>query len=246
MPMSIATLIVDDEEPARDRLRSLLQAHADIEIVGEAENGEQALERIGDLSPDLVFLDIQMPVCDGMEVVESLPSPRPAVIFCTAFDQYAVDAFELNAVDYLLKPVSRARLANALERVRAAAPDEAEEKVEKAVRSAARAPERFLGKRGAKFAVIPRREALYFASQEGLTKLVTRDQEYWIQPSLTDLEKRLGPEFFRISRAVVVNLRAVREVIPLIGGHGEVALVNGGRLEVSRRRFRPLLESLES
>lgn len=244
--MSVSTLIVDDEEPARDRLRSLLQAHPDIEIVGEAEDGEQALDKIGELSPDLVFLDIQMPGCGGMEVVDSLPSPRPLVIFCTAFDQYAVDAFELNAVDYLLKPVSRARLASALERIRQATPGEVEERLEKAVRSANAVPERFLGKRGSRYAVIQRRETLYFASEEGLTKLVTRDQEYWIQPTLSDLEKRLGPEFFRISRAVVVNLRAVREVIPLIGGYGEVALVNGGRLEVSRRRFKPLLETLES
>ncbi len=244
--MNIATLIVDDEELARDRLRTLLQAHSDVQIVGEAEDGEQALERIEELAPDLVFLDIQMPACGGMEVVQSLRSPRPFVIFCTAFDQYAVDAFELNAVDYLLKPVSRARLASALDRVRQAGPGEVEEKLERAARAAGTAPQRFLGKRGSKFSVIQRRETLYFTSEEGLTKLVTRDHEYWIQPTLNELEKRLGPEFFRVSRAALVNLRAIKEVIPLIGGHGEVALVNGGRLDVSRRRFKSLLERLES
>ncbi len=244
--MPIATLLVDDEELARDRLKSLLQSHPDIEIVGEAGDGEQALEKIGELEPDLVFLDIQMPGCGGLEVADSLPSPRPFIVFCTAFDQYAVDAFELNAVDYLLKPVSRVRLAAALERVRQASPGQSEEKLDQAARAIQPAPERFLAKRGSRFSVVPRREVLWFASEEGLTKLVARDGEYWVQPSLNDLEKRLGREFFRISRAAVVNLRAVREVAPLMGGHGQVTLVNGHRLDVSRRRFKPLLDALEA
>ncbi len=104
-------LLVDDEELARSRLRSLLQGYDDIQIVGEAQDGEEAIERIDELKPDLVFLDIQMPGCSGTDVVQSLPSPRPRIIFCTAFDQYALDAFELAALDYLLKPVTRARLA---------------------------------------------------------------------------------------------------------------------------------------
>src|SRR5512142_3330257 len=114
----IRVLLVDDEEPARKRLRHLLASEQDVEIVGEAENGAQAMERIASLAPDLVFLDIQMPACSGMEVAASLASPRPCIIFCTAYDQYAVDAFELNALDYLLKPINHARLQKALERVR--------------------------------------------------------------------------------------------------------------------------------
>ena len=111
---------MDDEQPARERLRQLLSGNADVEIVGEAEDGVQAVERVGELTPDLVLLDIQMPGCSGLEVAASLGRPRPAIIFCTAFDQYAVDAFELHAVDYLLKPVNRARLQAALDRVRRA------------------------------------------------------------------------------------------------------------------------------
>src|SRR5687767_12208366 len=103
---SIRALIVDDEDPARERLRRLLGEVRDVEIVGEAQDGEQAIDQIARLSPSAVFLDIQMPGCSGLEVAASLPSPRPHIIFCTAFDQYAVDAFELNAVDYLLKPVN--------------------------------------------------------------------------------------------------------------------------------------------
>src|SRR3954454_19807948 len=111
-------LLVDDEAPARERLRRLLGEVPDVEIAGEAEDGERAMAEIARLAPDVVFLDIQMPGCTGMEVAASLPSPRPHIVFCTAFDEYAVDAFELSAVDYLLKPVNRARLARALDRVR--------------------------------------------------------------------------------------------------------------------------------
>ncbi len=114
----IRTVIVDDEAPARDRLRQMLGAIGDVHVVGEAQDGEQALKQISGLRPDLVFLDIQMPGRSGLEVAATLPAPRPRIIFCTAFDQYAVHAFELHALDYLLKPVNRARLAAAVERVR--------------------------------------------------------------------------------------------------------------------------------
>ncbi len=101
----IRVMLVDDEQAARERLRQLLAPIPGLEIVGEAADGEQAIERIVQLRPDLVLLDIQMPGCTGLEVAACLPAPRPRIIFCTAFDQYAVDAFELHAVDYLLKPV---------------------------------------------------------------------------------------------------------------------------------------------
>jgi sigma-B regulation protein RsbU (phosphoserine phosphatase) len=118
----IRALLVDDEEPARDRLRGMLAEHDDVRVVGEAGDGEEAIKRIDELSPDLVFLDIQMPGRSGMEVIASLPPPRPRVIFCTAFDQYAIDAFDHHALDYLMKPLSRDRLARAIERVRRSAP----------------------------------------------------------------------------------------------------------------------------
>ena len=242
----IRTLIVDDEEPARDRLRQLLSSIDDINIVGEAGDGEQAIQQILELRPDLVFLDIQMPACSGLEVAASLPSPRPRIIFCTAFDQYAVDAFELHAIDYLLKPVSRARLADALSHARQAQPDTQESGLETFTQAGRSKPSRFLAKRGARFRVIAGTEVLYFASEEGLTKLCAADQHYWMEPTLNDLEARLDPVvFFRISRAAIVNLDSIQEVFPMPGGHGEVLLRNGTRLEVSRRRFKELLEKLE-
>ena len=105
----IRALLVDDEEPARDRLRSLLADFDDVHIVGEAADGDEALQKIAETRPDLVFLDIQMPGRSGMEVAASLPPPRPRIVFCTAFDQYAIDAFEHHALDYLLKPLNRDR-----------------------------------------------------------------------------------------------------------------------------------------
>src|ERR1043166_1528402 len=111
----IKTIIVDDEEPARERLRDLLGEHPEIEVIDEADSGISAIEKIETLEPEMVFLDIQMPGCSGIEVVKSITTrPLPKIIFCTAYDQYAVQAFELNALDYLLKPVTRARLAEAI------------------------------------------------------------------------------------------------------------------------------------
>ncbi len=113
----IRTLLVDDERPARDRLRQMLATLPDIEVVGEASDGVEAIEQIANLRPDLIFLDIQMPGRTGLEVASSLHPPRPRIVFCTAFDQYAIQAFEHHAIDYLLKPVTRARLADAVQRV---------------------------------------------------------------------------------------------------------------------------------
>jgi two-component system LytT family response regulator len=215
----------------------MLAAHADIEIAGEAETGAQAMELATSLRPDLLLLDIQMPGSTGIDVAACLPEPRPHVIFCTAFDQYAVDAFELHAVDYLLKPVSRARLAQALDRVRTSKPPESHPTI--------LGPTRFLVKSGAHYTVVAESRVLYFASEEGLTKLVADGAHYWMDPTLNDLEARLDSgRFFRISRAALVSLVAVAEVHPMPGGSGEVRLKNGERLEVSRRRFRELLDAL--
>jgi two-component system LytT family response regulator len=236
----IRALLVDDEQPARERLRRLLSEVADVEVVGEAEDGERAMDEIARLAPDVVFLDIEMPGCTGMEVAASLASPRPHIIFCTAFDRYAVDAFELSAADYLLKPVTRPRLALALDRLRRGQTEPAGAGGTRFAR-----PARFLARRGPAYRVVAARDVLCFLSEDGVTKLQTADQHYWMSPTLNDLEERLDArQFFRISRAAIVNLDAVREVAPTAGGHGEVTLRDGSRHEVSRRRFRELTEKL--
>jgi two-component system LytT family response regulator len=163
-------------------------------------------------------------------------------VFCTAFDQYAVDAFELSAADYLLKPVNRARLAKALDRVRGGAGSD--EPLDRLTRNAG-APMRFLARRGQAYRVVNSREVLCFVSEEGMTRIHAAGQHFELQPTLNELELRLDPrQFCRISRAAIVNLDAVKEVSPTAGGHGEVTLRDGMRLEVSRRRFRDLTERL--
>ena len=225
MKTMLRTLIVDDEELARDRLRELLKPFPDIDVVAEAEDGEEAIAKIARLRPDLVFLDIQMPAVSGVEVAASLSSPRPSIVFCTAYDQYAVDAFDVHAVDYLLKPVNRARLAKAIERARAASPEQMDSLVDNATRALGSHPSRFLGKKGHTFHVIPQSDITYFSSEGGLTKMCTNETHYWVQPTLNDLETRVDPRvFYRISRSAMVHLNAIREVAPLIGGYGEIVL----------------------
>jgi two-component system LytT family response regulator len=233
-------LIVDDEAPARARLRQMLAAHTDLEIVGEAETGVQAMEMAVELRPDLLLLDIQMPGSSGIDVAACLPEPRPQVIFCTAYDQHAVDAFELHAVDYLLKPISRARLAHALDRVRALSPGGSPTNLDHAT-----TPTRFLVKNAGHYLVVGEARVICFSSEDGLTRMTAEGGQYWMDPTLNELEARLDPaRFFRISRAAMISLNAVAEIFPMPGGSGEVLLKNGQRLEVSRRRFRELLEAL--
>jgi two-component system LytT family response regulator len=237
-------LIVDDEAPARARLRQMVASQDGFEIAGEAATGVEAIRLVSELKPDVLLLDIQMPVCSGIDVAASLPNPRPQIIFCTAHDQHAVDAFELHAIDYLLKPISRVRLAEALQRVRTltAAPRSDYD----AVTRQAAAPARFLVKNASHYMVVGEARVLYFASEDGLTKLIAAGGQYWMDPTLNELELRLDrSRFFRISRAALINLNAVEQVFPLPGGSGEVLLSNGSRLEVSRRRFNELLQLLD-
>jgi two-component system, LytTR family, response regulator len=241
----LRVLIVDDEAPARARLRQMLAAHPDLEVVGEADTGVRAMEMATGLQPDLLLLDIQMPGCSGIDVAACLQQPRPHVVFCTAYDQHAVDAFELHAVDYLLKPISRIRLAEALDRVRSLSPAVRENALDGVARNRRTGPARFLVKSAAKYLVVGEARVLYFSSQGGLTRLVSDGAQYWMDPTLNELEQRLDPaRFFRVSRAALINLNAVAEVHPLTGGSGEVLLKNGQRLEVSRRRFQGLLQAL--
>jgi two-component system LytT family response regulator len=246
----IRTLLIDDEQPARERLKQLLTAHADVEIVGEAEDGVQAVEQISALAPDLVFLDIQMPGASGLDVAASLGRPRPAVIFCTAFDQYAVDAFELSALDYLLKPVNRARLAAALDRVRAAGPTPApashDPAIEQLTRATGMAPTRFLARRGARFRVVPATDVIAFTFVDGVTHVQTAAEQLSMQPTLAALARRLDPDqFFQVSRTTIIRLDAVKEARPFSDGTGEIVLANGQTMIVARRRWRELLNRLE-
>jgi two-component system, LytTR family, response regulator len=245
----IRTLVIDDEQPARERLKQLLSAHPDVDVVGEADDGVEAAERIAELSPDLVLLDIQMPGASGLDVAASLGKPRPAVIFCTAFDQYAVDAFELSALDYLLKPVNRARLAAALDRVRAAAlaaPAGRDRALEQLTQAAGMAPTRFLARRGNRFKVVPAHEVVAFVFVDGITHLLSATEQLSMQPTLAALARRLDGRFFQVSRNAIIRLDAVKEARPFTDGTGEILLANGQTMTVARRRWRALLDKLET
>ena len=256
----IRTLVIDDEQPARERLKQLLVSHPDVAVVGEADDGVQAAEKIAELSPDLVLLDIQMPGASGLDVAASLGRPRPAVIFCTAFDQYAVDAFELSALDYLLKPVNRARLAAALDRVRLRVDASAghvrssatvttgrDRELEQLTQATGMAPTRFLAKRGNRFRVVPAREVVAFTFVEGVTHLLTATEQLSMQPTLASLARRLDSEsFFQVSRNAIIRLDAVKEAKPFSDGTGEILLANGQTMVVARRRWRALIDKLEA
>lgn len=246
----IRTLVIDDEQPARERLKQLLGAHADVEIVGEADDGVQAAEKIAELSPDLVLLDIQMPGASGLDVAASLGRPRPAVIFCTAYDQYAVDAFELSALDYLLKPVNRARLAAALDRVRSSSSNVTagrDRAIEQLTRASGLAPTRFLARRGNRFRVVPSSEVVAFTFVDGVTHLLTAAEQLSMQPTLASLARRLDADsFFQVSRNAIIRLDAVKEAKPFSDGTGEILLANGQTMTVARRRWRALIEKLEA
>jgi len=167
-------VIADDEAPARQFLRRLLTSHNDVEIVGEAEDGTEVIGLVATAKPDVLFLDIQMPGGNGLEVAAGLMRHRPAIVFCTAYEQHAIEAFELEAVDYLLKPVSRSRLGQALDRIRRTDPAQPVPKAHERL-------SRFLARRGGNFVVIPASKAAYFESVDGLTKIVAVTGEaYWM------------------------------------------------------------------
>ena len=244
------TLIVDDESPARERLKRLLADVEEVELIGEAEGGVQAVEMIEREKPDLVFLDIQMPGLDGFGVIEALADPPP-VIFVTAYDEYAIRAFEVNALDYLLKPFSRERLEKAIRRAQEALVEEQDfaTRLGPLLESLA-AQGRYL----TRLAVRDRDrirvlgvDEVDWIGVEGERVLVhAGDKAYPIRRTLAELEARLDPaHFFRAHRSAIVNLDRVKEVIPWFKGSHKLRLTTGAEVELSRARARALRRILE-
>jgi len=244
------TLIVDDESPARERLKRLLADVEEVELIGEAESGTQAVEMIEREKPDLVFLDIQMPGLDGFGVIEALADPPP-VIFVTAYDEYAIRAFEVNALDYLLKPFSRERLEKAIRRAQEALVEEQDfaTRLGPLLESLA-AQGRYL----TRLAVRDRDrirvlgvDEVDWIGVEGEQVLVhAGDKAYPIRRTLAELEARLDPaRFFRAHRSAIVNLDRVKEVIPWFKGSHKLRLTTGAEVELSRARARALRRILE-
>jgi two-component system, LytTR family, response regulator len=223
-------LIVDDERLARLELRRLLAAHPEVEILGEARGGEEALALIPKLAPDLIFLDIQMPGMTGFDLLERLED-LPQTIFTTAYDEYALKAFEVNALDYLLKPVVPARLAAALARVRPPAEPSRLEQV--------------FVRDGDRCWIVRLPEIFLLESEGNYTRLYFGSERPLIRRSLNSLEEQLDPgTFFRAGRKQIVNLKWIEKVDIAIAGGLAVTLRGGRAIEMSRRQSVRLREIL--
>jgi len=249
----LGILIVDDEPLARARTRRLLDTVDGVTVVGEAGSAEQARQLITELHPDLLLLDIQMPGEDGFALLRGL-DPRPAVVFVTAFDHYAVRAFEENAVDYLLKPFRRERLAEALDRARhdLARPEELSRRLAELLGGLDRAPvspylERFTVRVGQRQLILRSEEVLWFGAEEKLVFAATPGQRHYVNFTLDQLERRLDPRrFARVHRSAIVNLGHAAALRPGFAGTYRLQLKDEARTEVpvSRARARLLKERL--
>jgi two-component system, LytTR family, response regulator len=242
----IRTLLVDDEDLARASLRKALGDFPGFEIVGDCSNGIEAIEAIGDLKPDLVLLDIEMPGLGGFEVVQQLSDPH-AVVFVTAYDEYAVRAFEANAIDYLLKPVQPERLERALTRVRQRLPGTRPEISRmKAVAHERGGPlRRLAARRGKRIVIVPLREIMRVEIEDKLVFAVTASDRLLVEKTITELDALLEPSgFLRISRGELVNLEMVKELVPWFSGTWRVKLTNGEERDVSRERAKQLKEAM--
>ena len=245
MDRPLRAIIVDDEELARGFLREMLETHPDIAIVAECPNGFEAVKAIGENSPDLLFLDVQMPKLDGFEVLE-LIDPGPVVIFVTAYDQYAMRAFDAHAVDYLLKPFTRERFEKALERARMRLGEQAPKPDLAAARSPEERPERIVVKDGPRVHVIPVDKLDYVEAQDDYVALHSAGKSYLKQQPIASLESLLDPaRFVRIHRSVIVNLERVARIEPY-GKESRLAILSdGARLPVSRAGYARLLEAMD-
>jgi two-component system LytT family response regulator len=224
--MPLKTVIIEDEAPARERLKSLLSAFEDIDLVGEASDGPDGVVLIDDLKPDLAFLDIQLPVFTGFEVLEKIRH-HPLIVFITAFDDYAIKAFEANAVDYLLKPTTPERLREAIDRV-LRRPPQALDMLLGALKSALQKPayqERFPVKIGNEILFIPAEDVCWFHADDKYVFLHTAQEEYLLEISLKNLESRLNPEsFIRIHKSVIINNKKMVRIKRDFSGRYKVQL----------------------
>jgi len=246
--MSLRCLIADDEPPARGRLRRMLGGMLDTEVVGEASDGVAAIEEVCRLKPDLLLLDIDMPELDGLAVAAALPAGATDIVFVTAYDAHAVRAFELAAVDYLVKPVSRERLEAALTRVRNRRPREAPD-VAKLLARLTRGglPARMAVRCGAKVLLFDPSRVSAVLARDHYTAILVDGRELLADDSLDELTRRLdAPHFVRVHRSALLNLTFVRELIRE-GDRKYVAILagaQGARIPISRERLPALKAAL--
>lgn len=243
--MTIRVLIVDDEPVARRGILRLLRQEPDIEVVAECEDGRSAIAAISAHSPDLVFLDVQMPELDGFAVIEAVGSGHmPAVVFVTAFDQHAVRAFDTQAIDYVLKPVDPERFRRALQRARSrlAHPDDSfVRRVSEALKLIGREeppqyPARLAIRSEGRVRLLDIADVDRFVAAGNYVEIHAGGKQHLLRETMTSLEARLDPQrFIRVSRAAIVSIAQIREVQPLFNGDFVVLLKNGVQVNGSRR-----------
>jgi len=237
--MMLRTLIVDDEAPARERLKALLSENQSVQVIGEAEDGLKAVELIEQLKPDLVLLDIQMPRLDGFGVIKALEKP-PLVIFVTAYDEFAIKAFEVNALDYLLKPFTRVRLDRAIEKASREASGTADfagrlEGLFKTFADQKRYLERIAVKGQDRILVVDAADIDSLTAEGGQVSVAVAEKRYLANYTLNELQDRLDPKvFFRAHRSAIVNLTKIKEIIPWFAGSYKIKLKNDAEVDLSR------------
>jgi two-component system LytT family response regulator len=250
----IRTLVVDDEPLARERIRALLSEQPDIDVVGEARDGEEAVSAILAHAPDLVFLDIQMPKMDGFEVIKTIgPENMPLVVFVTAYDQHALKAFDVRALDYLLKPFDRERFAESIGRVRQAiersGSDEIGRRLLELVRElkpgGAQRSDRLVIKSAGRLFFLRIDEIDWVEAAGNYVKLHVGTDEHLLRETMNGIEVKLDPDkFFRIHRSRIVNMERIKELQPWFNGEYVVILRNGTKLTLSRGYREKLQERL--
>lgn len=255
--MKIKTLIVDDEQPARDELAFLLKSFSDIEIAGQGKNGVEAVSLIRELEPQLVFLDVQMPGLDGLGVIKRLlekKAPLPLFVFATAYDHYAVHAFEVNAVDYLLKPISRARLDRTISKIRRIleTADSTHEKLDRLVQMVEERPAlqktRLTVKSGGRMFLVDSDDVVYASIEDGVISIVTKDLEGQSNfRTVEELQAILDCKtFWRVHRSYLVNINRIKEIVPWFKSTYQLKMDDRKQSEipVSRAQTRKLREML--
>jgi len=249
MNNKILAIIIEDEQPARDLLKAYLESHNEIELVAECENGFDGIKAITEYRPDLIFLDIQMPKLTGFEMLELLDE-YPEIIFTTAYDEFALRAFELNAVDYLMKPFSKMRFDQALEKVftrlkNKSHSNEVLEKLKEQVRESTSPQERFFVKTGSRIDVIPVEEIIHVEAQDDYVEFHTFKGRFLKKETMTQLEQQLPPDkFIRVHRSHIIRLDQM-EKLEKYGKETYLVILNDGtKVQVSKSRIKNLKEKL--
>lgn len=239
--MKTRALIIDDEAPARGRLRKMLDREPDVAVIGECSNGPEAITSIRSQNPDVIFLDVQMPEVNGFDVLRALPPEQvPAVIFVTAHEQHAVEAFEVHALDYLLKPFTQARLQQALRRAMqtrtsSAHPAEQLRALLDSLQPPAQYLDRIAVKNGSQTVFVKVRDVDFLESAANYVVVRAQNENHILRETLSNLESRLSPQLFlRISRSVIVNLERVRSLQLTPQGETVLVLQDGRQLVVTR------------